>query len=80
MEASGFIRECGASAAAVAAFIRDTREDLGLTQYELAERLGSQQAAVARWEKGQHDITMKTLSRIANALDVEFVVRFGGRR
>lgn len=61
----------------MATLIRRTREDLGLTQHELAERMQSTQSTVARWEGGEHEITMKTLSRIADALEVEFVVRFG---
>lgn len=53
------------------------REDLGLTQHGLAERMNSTQSTVARWEAGEHEITMRTLSRVADALQVEFVVRFG---
>lgn len=37
----------------------------------------STQSTVARWEGGEHEVTMKTLSRIADALEVELVVRFG---
>lgn len=70
-------RCCGATAAEVATLIRRTREDVGLTQHELAERMHSTQSTVARWETGDHEITMKTLSRIADALMVELVVRFG---
>lgn len=71
---------CRATAQDVAALIRRTREDLGLTQHELAQRMGSQQATVARWEAGEHEITFKNLSRIAEALGVEFLVRFSQER
>jgi hypothetical protein len=35
------------------------------------------QAEVARWESGEHKITMPSLQLIAETLGVEFVVRFG---
>jgi hypothetical protein len=40
--------------------------------------MGSTQSTVARWETGDHEMTMKTLSRLAAALDLELRVRFGG--
>lgn len=73
-------RVCRATAQEVAALIRRSREGLGLTQHELALRMGSQQATVARWETGEHEITFRNLSRIAQALGVEFLVRFGQER
>lgn len=42
--------------------------------------MGAAQSTVARWEAGEHAITMPTLSRIAGALGVEFLVRFGQER
>jgi UDP-N-acetylglucosamine 1-carboxyvinyltransferase len=70
-------RACRATAEEVAALIRRTREERGLTQYELAKRMGSAQSTVARWESGEHDFEMKTVARIAAALGVELVVHFG---
>ena len=61
----------------VAALIRRAREACGLTQHQLAERLSSTQSVVARWESGDHEVTMRTLARVADALEVELVVRFG---
>lgn len=71
---------CQANARDVAGLIRRTREEFGITQFELAERMGSQQPTVARLETGEHEITMRTLSRVADALGVEFIVRFGQER
>jgi transcriptional regulator with XRE-family HTH domain len=59
--------------------IRLSREDLGLTQQQLAARMGSTQSIIARWESGEHSITMGALSRIAEALGVAFKVHFGAR-
>jgi transcriptional regulator with XRE-family HTH domain len=71
--------ECRAGQREVAALIRRMREVRGLTQHGLAVRMGSSQSVVARLETGDHEITMKTLSRIAAALGAEMVVRFGSR-
>jgi transcriptional regulator with XRE-family HTH domain len=70
-------RVCRATAEEVAALIRRTREECGLTQYELAKRMGSTQSTVARWESGDHDFAMKSLARIADGLGVGLVVHFG---
>jgi HTH-type transcriptional regulator / antitoxin HipB len=71
------LRSCRASPHEVATLIRRTREDCGLTQLQLARRMGSTQPEVARWESGEHQITMMALNRIADALGVKMVVRFG---
>jgi transcriptional regulator with XRE-family HTH domain len=72
-------QECRATQHEVAALIRRTREARGLTQHQLAERMRSTQSAVARWEAGDHEITMKTLTRIADALELDLVVRYGSQ-
>jgi len=54
--------------------VRGTREKLGITQAELATRIGSTQPAVARLEAGGVSPSLDTLSRIAAALDLELVV------
>ena len=47
--------------------IRDRRLALGMTQQELAEKVGDFQPHVQRWEKGQ--IGIRLLKRVAKALD-----------
>lgn len=41
-----------------------TRERMGLTQGELAARLGVSQGAVSRWEKGRHRPATEALMRL----------------
>lgn len=41
----------------------------GLTQEELAERMGTKQPAIARLERGHENTTLKTLVAVAEALD-----------
>jgi transcriptional regulator with XRE-family HTH domain len=47
------------------------RLDLGLTQSEVAERMGTSQSAVARLESGEADVRLSTLERYAAALSHE---------
>jgi HTH-type transcriptional regulator/antitoxin HipB len=54
--------------------VRGAREKLGISQAELAARIGSTQPAVARLEAGGVSPSLDTLSRIAAALDLELVV------
>lgn len=48
------------------------RKQRNLTQRQLAEKIGSHQAAVARWEMGKYQTaTLQTILMIASALDLE---------
>jgi transcriptional regulator with XRE-family HTH domain len=51
--------------------IREARRRAGLTQAELAQRLGTTQSAVARWERGRAHPPLETLARIARACALE---------
>ena len=76
-EASPERRHCHADVREIAHMVRSARESCGLTQRELALRMGSTQSTVARWETGEHQLTLATLDRIANALGVAMQVHFG---
>lgn len=71
------LHQCHATLTEVAALIRRVRESRGLTQHQLATLMGSTQSIVARWETGEHEVTMTTLTRVATALDLELLVFFG---
>ena len=53
------------------------RADQGLTQAQVAERIGTTQSAVARMEsgRGKHSPSLATLSRYADALGCKLEVR-----
>ena len=57
--------------------VRDAREAAGLTQRELAARMSTSQAAVARLEAGGTSATLTTLQKAAAALDMTITVNLG---
>ncbi len=54
--------------------VRSERERLGLTQAELAERMGTTQPSVARLEAGGVTPSLGTLHRAADVLGLELIV------
>lgn len=52
------------------------RAELGLTQQQLAERMRTSHSAISRIERGQHRTSVATLERLAQALEVRFVMGF----
>lgn len=52
------------------------RAHLGLTQQELAERMGTTKSVISRIESGQHRTSTDTLRRLAEALDGHAVIGF----
>jgi transcriptional regulator with XRE-family HTH domain len=62
-------------ARAVAAMVVAYRADHGLTQRQLAERLGLTQPAVARIESGEHNPKTETLMLLAGRLGLDLTIR-----
>lgn len=56
--------------------IAEMRKEQGLTQTQLAEQCGLQQAHIARIETGKFSVGIDTLAQIADALNakVEFII------
>jgi DNA-binding XRE family transcriptional regulator len=59
--------------------VTERRHELGLSQTELAELVGTTQSAIARLERGGRPPRIDTLLRIANALDCELRVELRPR-
>lgn len=51
------------------------RTRVGLTQAEVAERMGTTQSVIARLEGGKRQPSMRTVQRYANAIGCRAVVR-----
>ena len=58
---------------AVANVIRQHRERAGLTQRQLAERIGGSEIGVRTWERAASAPTLETFLLLAKALDVDAV-------
>jgi len=56
------------------------RAALGLSQQELARRVGTSHSAISRIEGGRHKTSVETLQRIAEALDLRLVLGFESGR
>ena len=54
--------------ASIALNIQEQRRAQGLTQKQLADKLGVSQAMVSQWENGEENFTVTTLVRISSAL------------
>jgi len=50
------------------------RKEKGISQTELAQKMGSRQQEISRIEKREHSPTLKTLCHLANALDVDIML------
>lgn len=62
---------------ALIADLVELRRKRGLSQTDIAERMGTSQSALARVESGRSDVRLSTVARYAEALDVElnFAIR-----
>lgn len=64
----------------VGAKIRAVRRKRGLTQEQLAEMIDTQHSYIGYVERGEQNLTLLTLEKIANALNVESGWLFGYER
>jgi transcriptional regulator with XRE-family HTH domain len=61
--------EAAARRRSLFAALVEQRQASGLTQAEVAERMGTSQSAVARLEAGELDVRLSTVDRYVAALD-----------
>lgn len=52
--------------------IKEARKKKGLTQSELAEKIGLTKHAIAKYEQGQREPNLTTLTKIIDELDLDF--------
>jgi transcriptional regulator with XRE-family HTH domain len=65
---------------ALAAALIRARADAGLTQEQLAERMGTKQEGVVRWEGGKVMPSTRTLARLAKATGTRLQISFAPTR
>ncbi len=56
--------------------LKDTRQALGLTQAEVAERLGVSASYISAVEAGKRNLTLGQLANIANAMRLGIGISF----
>ena len=59
---------------AIANRIYEILESKGMTQKELAQKLGKTETEVSRWLSGTHNLTLSTICKISAALGEEIVI------
>jgi transcriptional regulator with XRE-family HTH domain len=64
------------SRADVGALVREARRLAGLSQAQLADRIGTKQSVVSRWERGVDEPRLSTLARILQACGFEADLTF----
>jgi HTH-type transcriptional regulator/antitoxin HipB len=52
----------------IGVILRQAREEAGLTQEELADRVGTRKTAISRIENHAEDIKLSTIQKVAKAL------------
>lgn len=55
----------------VGKMVRETRKSLGLSQEQLAEKVGTKHTDIGKLERGERNVTLKTLEKVANTLGIE---------
>ncbi|WP_064199067.1 helix-turn-helix domain-containing protein [Brevibacillus brevis] len=51
--------------------IREIRKAQGLSQEQLAERVGTKHTDIGKLERGERNVTLKTLEKVASSLEIE---------
>lgn len=59
--------------AVISAKIQLKRLELGLNQKEFAKMMNVSQGMISRWESGDYNFTIATLTEICDKLDLEFI-------
>lgn len=78
MEKSTFTREYGI----LTALLRDVRQKAGLTQVQIAEKLGETQSFVSKCERGERRLDLVQLQQFCRILGIElrsFVAEYESR-
>jgi len=58
----------------IGAFLKSAREENGLTQQELANRIHTTKSVISRMENHSEDIKLSTLEKVAKALGKEIKI------
>ena len=65
-----------ASAQSIGRRLRQIREEKGLSQQEMADKIGCSRATISNFERGEREISLERINRYAQALDYQANVDF----
>ncbi len=60
----------------IAKTVIEKRLEKGLTQSELAKKVGTKQSAISRLESGNYNPSISFLEKVAKALDMHLIISF----
>ena len=60
----------------IALLVKHNLKEQGLSQVDFGKRIGKSDAEVSKWLSGNQNFTLRTLSKIENALGIEIVKLF----
>lgn len=63
----------------IAQTFKKRREKLGISQKQMAEKLGFGQQYISKIERGQENFSIESLNKIAGLLDLDLVIKFKKR-
>jgi transcriptional regulator with XRE-family HTH domain len=69
--------ERGYDAFRLGVMLQLAREDAGMTQQQVAERLGTKKSAISRIENSAGDLRLSTLQRYAEAVGRRLIIELG---
>ena len=58
----------------IGTYIRQQREQQGLSKYELAKRAGVSQTTISKWENNENGINLETADKVLKILGVNFTI------
>ncbi|MBU0982196.1 helix-turn-helix transcriptional regulator [Patescibacteria group bacterium] len=61
---------------AIAQAVIEKRLEKGLTQLELAKKIGTKQSAISRLESGSYNPSLNFLDKVARALGMRLIINF----
>ncbi len=67
------IKRFGKNSFAIADRIEEILIEKNMTHRELAKKLGKSEAEISKWMRGNHNFTLRTLSKIEDAIDTDLI-------
>jgi transcriptional regulator with XRE-family HTH domain len=61
-------------------YLKRLRKEKGISQVELAEKIGVKPPTLSQYESGETNMTLSTLNRVADALGYQINVSFSLKR